>query len=72
MSTIYARLINQNRFKYHILFSASFYKINEEIQKGDEIELYIKLNINQNSTESNINNIDVKSQLEHQIQNKET
>ena len=27
MTTIYARLINRYKFKYHILFSASFYKI---------------------------------------------
>ena len=26
LSVIYARLINQNKFKYHTLFSASFYK----------------------------------------------
>ena len=30
LSFIYARLINQYKFKYHTLFSASFYKINEE------------------------------------------
>ena len=30
LSVIYARLINQYKFKYHTLFSASFYKINEE------------------------------------------
>ena len=29
MAIIYARLINQNKFRYHTLFSASFYKINE-------------------------------------------
>ena len=28
----YARLINQGKFKYHKIFSASFYKINEEDQ----------------------------------------
>ena len=72
MATIYARLINQYKFKYHIVFSASFYKINEEDQRSDEIELYISLNINNNSTETDINNIDVKSQLEHQIQFQET
>ena len=33
LSVIYARLINQYKFKYHTLFSASFYKINEEDQK---------------------------------------
>ena len=41
MATIYARLINQKKFKYHILFSASFYKIIEEDQRCDEIELFI-------------------------------
>ena len=72
MATIYARLINQYKFKYHILFSASFYKINEEDQRSDEIELFINLNINNNLTETDINNIDFKSQLEYQIQIQET
>ena len=51
---------------------ASFYKINEEDQTHDEIELFNNLNINHNTTESDIDNIDVKSQLEHQNQIKET
>ena len=72
MSVIYARLINQNKFKYHTLFSASFYKINEEDRRNNEIEIYINLNINHNLTESDIDNIDVRSQLEHQNQNQET
>ena len=72
LSDIYARLINQYKFKYHTLFSASFYEINEEDQRNNEIELYINLNINHNLTESDINDIDVRSQLEHQIQNQET
>ena len=71
LSVIYARLINQFNFKYHTLFSASFFKINEEDQRNIEIELYINLNINHNLTESDIDNIDVRSQLEHQIQNEE-
>ena len=72
MATIYARLKNQYKFKYHILFSTSFYKINEEGQRSDEIKLFINLNINQKLSESDINNIDVKSQIEHQIQFQET
>ena len=68
MSTIYARLINQCKCKYHILFSASFYRINEEDQKNDEVKLFIKLIINHNLTETDIKNIDVNAQLEHQIQ----
>ena len=45
--------------------------INEKEQRN-EIELFINLNINYNLTESDINNIDVTSQSEHQIQNQET
>ena len=69
---IYARLLNQYKFKYHTIFSVSFYKINEEDQRNNEFELYINLNIYHSFTESFINNIDVKSQLEHQIQIQET
>ena len=72
LSVIYARLINQNKYKYHTLFSASFYKINEEDQRKNEIELYMNLNINLNLTESDFDNIDVRSQLEHQKQVQET
>ena len=34
LSVFYARLINQYKFKYHTLFSASFFKINEEDQRN--------------------------------------
>ena len=71
LSFIYARLINQYKFKYHIIFSASFYKINEENQRYNHIEIYMNLKINNNLTESDIDNIDVRSQLEHQIQMQE-
>ena len=71
LSVIYAKLINQYKFKYHTLFSASFYKINEEDQRYNQIELYMNLKINNNLTESDIDNIDVRSQLEHQIQMQE-
>ena len=61
MATIYARLMNQYKFRYHILFSVSFYEINEEDQRRDEIELFFNLNINHKLTETDIDNIDVKS-----------
>ena len=61
MATIYSKLINQYKFNYHILFSDSFYKINEEDQRSNEIELFINLNNNNNSTETDINDFDVKS-----------
>ena len=63
LSIIYARLLNQYKFKYHTLFSASFYKIIEEDQRYNENELYINLKTNHNLTESDIDNIDVSSQL---------
>ena len=72
MATIYARLINQYKFKYHILFSASFYKIIEEDQRSDEIEIFNNLKINSNLTETD----NIKSQQiiksQHQIQIQET
>ena len=45
IATNYARLINQYKFKCHKLFSAGFYKINEEDQRSDQIELYISRNL---------------------------
>ena len=68
LSVIYARLINQYKLKYHTLFSSSFCKINEEDQRDSEIELYINLKNIKNLPESDIDNIDVRFQLEHQIQ----
>ena len=72
MDTIYARLINQYKIKKHIIVWASFYKINDEDQRSDEIEFFINFIINKNFTETDINDIDVKCQLEHQIQIQET
>ena len=72
MATIFARLLNQYNFKKHIFFSASIYKINEEDQRSDELELFIILKKIQNLTETDIDNIDVESQLKHQIQIQET
>ena len=68
LSVIYARLLDQHKIKYHTSFSARFCIINEEDQRNEEIELYINLNINHNLTESDFDNIDVRFQLEHQIQ----
>ena len=68
MATIYARLITQFKFRYHRLFSASFYKINEEYQRSNEIEIFNNLNINHNLTQTDFNTIGFKSQLENQIQ----
>ena len=71
LSVIYARLINQYKFRYQTVFSARFDKQNECGHLLDETELFINLNINQNLTQTDINNIDVVSQLEYQIQQQE-
>ena len=55
-----------------MVFSPSFYKLNEEDQRSDETEIFISLNSNHNLTESDISIIDVKSKLEHQLQIQET
>ena len=56
MSIIYARLINQYKFKCQTVFSARFDKQNDDNQISDEIDLFIKLKTNNNLTESAINN----------------
>ena len=72
MATIYARLIDEYKFKCHTIFSASFYRIIEEDQRVNETELFSNLNVNHNLTESDIENIDVNSHIEHQIHIQET
>ena len=71
LSVIYARLINQYKFKYQTVFSARFDKQDENDQLLDETELFINLNINHNLTETDINNINILSPLEYQIQQQE-
>ena len=71
LAVIYARLINQYKFKYQTVFSARFDKQNEDNQVLDETELFINLNRNYNITQSDIDNIDIRSPLEHQIQKQE-
>ena len=71
MATSHDGLIIQYKCKYHKLFSTSFYQINEEDQRSDEIEIFNNLNINHILTETDINYIDVKYQLQHQMQNQE-
>ena len=72
LSGIYARLINQYKYKNHTFISASFHTINEKDQIVNEVNLYITSNLNHNLTESDVDVIDVRSQLEHQIQIQET
>ena len=70
-AVIYARLRNQYKFKYQTVFSARFDTQDEDNQVLDETELFININVNHNLTEQDIGNIDVKSPLQHQIQQQE-
>ena len=67
LAVIYARLINQYKFKYQTVFSARFDKQDEDGHLLDETELFINLNINHNLTQSDLDNINVVSQLDYQI-----
>ena len=71
LAVIYARLMNHYEFKYQTVFSARFDKQDENNQVLDETEMFINLNINHNLTQTDINIIDVGSQLDHQIQRQE-
>ena len=70
LSVIHARLINQNNLNYQTVFSASFDEHDENSQVLDETELFINIKINHNLTECDLDKIDVRSPLEHQIQQK--
>ena len=67
LSIIYARLINQYKFKYRTVFSARFGKQDEDSRILDETELFINLNINHNLTQTDIDEIDIVSPLNNQI-----
>ena len=71
MAFIYARLINQYKFKYQCTFLARFDKLDEDGEILDETELFINLKINHNLTESDLRNINIRWDLERQIQQQE-
>ena len=71
LSFIFARLIDQNKLKYQIVFSARFDEQDEYNQVLDETEIYINLIINHNITESDLDNIEIKPPLEDQSQAQE-
>ena len=71
LSVNHARLINQYKIKYQTLFSARFDKQGEHNQVLDETEIFINLNDNYKLTETDLDNTDVESPLEHQIQQQE-
>ena len=68
MAAFYARIMERNKYKYPIVFAAGFVKQNEDNQVLDETELYIKLNIYRNLTETDL---DVRFALEEEIEKQE-
>ena len=62
LSNIYARLMNQYKFRYQTVFSVVFDKQNE---------LFIDLNISHILTQTDIDKIDVISPLNHKIHDEE-
>ena len=71
LAVIYARLINQYKFRYQTIFSARFDKQDEDNQVIDETDFFINLKINHNLTQTDIDIIDIRSPLEYQIQQQE-
>ena len=63
--------MNHFKFKNQTVFSARFDKQDEDNQVLDETEIFININLNHTSTESDRDKIDIKSPLEHQIQAQE-
>ena len=53
-------------------FLQTFIRLMKKINEVDETEIFNNLNNEQNLTENDIRDIDIKSQLEHQIQNQKT
>ena len=70
-SVIYARLKHQYKFNYQTVFLTIFDEHDEDNKVLEETELFINLINNHNLTETDIDNIDVKSPLEHHIQQQE-
>ena len=69
MPTAYDRLIIHYKYKYLTVFSASFDKQDEDEQMLDETEIFNNLIIDQNLTESDIDNFTVRFQINHKNSN---
>ena len=71
MALIYARLIGQHKFKYQVVFSALFEKMNEFGYIENKTEMYISLKLNHVLTSNDLDNLTINSQVESQIENKQ-
>ena len=71
MSHIYAKFINQYKFKYQLSFMLLFYKFEEDGDIRKEAEMTVNLNMTNNLTQSEIDNVNVQWDLEARKQNLE-
>ena len=71
LSHIYARFINQYKFKYQLSFMLLFYKFEEDGDIRKEAEMTINLNMTSNLTQSEIDNVNFQWELEARKQNLE-
>ena len=72
MPQIYAGLLNQYKCKHQKVFSVSYDKQDADEQILDEIDWPSNLNINRKLTQSYIDNIDCRSELEQMYQSQES
>ena len=71
MAHIYARFINQYKFKYQLSFMLLFNKFEEDGDIRREAEMTVNLNMTNNITQSEIDNVDIQWDLEARKQNLE-
>ena len=71
MAHIYAKFINQYKFKYQLSFMLLFYKFEEDGDIRKEAEMAITLNMTNNLTQSEIDNINIQWNVEARKQNLE-
>ena len=71
MALIYASLIGQYKFKYQVVFSALFEKMNEFGYIENKTEMYISLKLNHVLISNDLDNLTINSQVESQIENKQ-
>ena len=68
MSHIYAKLINQYKFKYQLTFLVLFKNYGEHIEITSEIESPFTLSITHSLTQFQIDNITIQCDLDNRIQ----
>ena len=68
LSHLYAKLINQYKFKYQLTFLLLFNKFGEDNEITSAKELPITFSVTHNLTQSRIDNITIQCDLENRIQ----